>query len=192
MAEAKLENKDRVMITQTCEEIISQAEAQVAKHKAHVRELQEAGDPLSASLRQKAVLFSYQNVTGLNAETVTARYYELKAVVEHMKRVETTEDYRIPVDHLKPTLNWSVDWSADDDAHLLVGIWRHGFGSWEQMYQVSIDPFWLTSGSHSPPRRSNLHRGTQNQVRPDSQTEHPWTNSPGSTWGLSMWPHSHT
>jgi chromodomain-helicase-DNA-binding protein 1 len=127
------------MIIQSCEDIISQAETQVAKHKAHIRQLQEQGDPLSAALRQKAVLFTYNNVTGLNAETVTSRYYELKAVVEHFKRIEDMESYRLPVDNLKPTANWSVEWTDEDDAHLLIGIWRHGFGSWDQMYTVGED-----------------------------------------------------
>ncbi|KAI9634188.1 putative Chromodomain helicase [Dioszegia hungarica] len=135
--DSKLEGKNRVMMIQTCEDIISEAEAQVAKHKAHVRDLQERGDPLSSSLRQKAVLFTYKNVAGINAETITSRYYELKAVIEHFKRVGDIENYRIPVDSLKPTTNWSVDWTAEDDAHLLIGIWRHGFASWELMH---VDP----------------------------------------------------
>jgi chromodomain-helicase-DNA-binding protein 1 len=56
--------------------------------------------------------------------------------VEHFKRIPDLETYEIPVDNLKPTSNWTVDWAAKDDAHLLIGIWRHGFGSWEQISQV--------------------------------------------------------
>jgi chromodomain-helicase-DNA-binding protein 1 len=145
------------MMIQTCEDIISEAEAQVAKHKAHVRDLQERGDPLSSSLRQKAVLFTYKNVAGINAETITSRYYELKAVIEHFKRVGDIENYRIPVDSLKPTTNWSVDWTAEDDAHLLIGIWRHGFASWELMHVVSapVDRADSRTPRSSWPRRSS-------------------------------------
>lgn len=124
------------MIIQTCQDILSEAEQQIASHKAHIRNLQEKGDPLSSALRQKAVLFTYKNVSGLNAETIVARYYELKAVVEHFKRVEDIDLYSIPVDNLKPTLNWSVNWEPADDTHLLIGIWRHGFGSWDLMHAV--------------------------------------------------------
>ncbi|ORX35357.1 putative transcription regulator [Kockovaella imperatae] len=133
--EARLENKNRVLITQTCEDVIIQAEAAVAAHKAHIRELQDKGEPITSSLRQKAILFSYNSVAGLNAETIVARHYGLKAVVEHFKRVEDPEKYSIPHESLKPTQNWTVDWTAEDDTHLLVGIWRHGFGTWDQIQQ---------------------------------------------------------
>ncbi|WWC91832.1 uncharacterized protein L201_006779 [Kwoniella dendrophila CBS 6074] len=135
--EAKLEAKNRVIIIQTCEDIITQAEEAVTAHKSHLRDLQEKGEPISSSLRQKAILFTYKTVTAINAETVVARYYELKALVEHFKRVEDISTYAIPYDTLKPTMNWTVEWSMPDDAHLLTGIWRHGFGSWEA---ISQDP----------------------------------------------------
>ncbi|WWC72124.1 uncharacterized protein I206_106084 [Kwoniella pini CBS 10737] len=135
--EAKLEGKNRVVIIQTCEDIITQAEEAVAAHKAHLRDLQEKGEPISSSLRQKAILFTYKTVTAINAETVVARYYELKALVEHFKRIDDISEYDIPYDNLKPTMNWTVDWQLKDDAHLLVGIWKHGFGSWEA---ISLDP----------------------------------------------------
>ncbi|CAD6582432.1 MAG: hypothetical protein TREMPRED_003281 [Tremellales sp. Tagirdzhanova-0007] len=135
--EARLESKNRVIIIQTCEEIITQAEECIATHKAHIRSLQDRGEPISSSLRQKAILFEYRSVAGINAETIVARHYELKALVEHFKRVESIETYSIPHDNLKPTMNWSVEWGPVDEGHLLVGIWRHGFGSWEQ---ISQDP----------------------------------------------------
>jgi chromodomain-helicase-DNA-binding protein 1 len=130
----------------------------VADHKNHIRELQEAGEPISSSLRQKAILFSFRNVNGINAETVIARHYELKAVVEHFKRIDDVDEYEIPVENLKPTLNWTVDWTAADDAHLLVGIWRHGFGSWEQIQQdpaLSLtDKIFLEDSKKADPQAS--------------------------------------
>ncbi|KAL7419150.1 ATP-dependent DNA helicase Hrp3 [Cryptotrichosporon argae] len=131
--EAKLENKNRVVIIQTCDEIVQQAEEAVAAHKAELQGMQNRGEPISSSLRQKAVLYTFRAVTGINAETVAARHYELKAVVEHFKRIDDVKDYTIPYDNLKPTMNWTVDWNATDDAHLLVGIWKYGFGAWEQI-----------------------------------------------------------
>ena len=138
MKEAKLENKNRVVVIQTCEDIITQAEDAVNAHKAHIRDLQDRGEPITSSLRQKAILFTYLTVTAINAETVIARYYELKALVEHFKRMNELEGYEIPIDNLKSTSNWSVDWGIKEDSHLLIGIWRHGFGSWEQIHHVSL------------------------------------------------------
>lgn len=128
--EAKLETKNRVMIIQTCEDILAQAEEEVAKHKGAIRELQERGEPVPSSLRQKAILFTYKSVAAINADTLVARYYELKAVMEHFKR-ESIENYTLPFDSLKPTMNWSVDWLPVDDAHLLVGLYKYGFSSWD-------------------------------------------------------------
>lgn len=164
--EARLEGKNRVLITQTCEEIIQTAEDAVNAHRAHLRDLQDRGEPISSSLRQKAVLFEYKGVGGLNAETVVNRYYELKAVNEHFKRIEDLEGYEIPVENLKPTMNWTVNWERADDSHLIVGISRHGFGSWDIMKDVS-DKFdstdsrtqhyiWTTRFSWKIPKRSKI------------------------------------
>jgi chromodomain-helicase-DNA-binding protein 1 len=81
-------------------------------------------------------LFTYLTVTAINAETVIARYYELKALVEHFKRIGDLKGYEVPIDNLKSTSNWTVDWGIKEDTHLLIGIWRHGFGSWEAIHDV--------------------------------------------------------
>lgn len=129
--EAKLTAKNRVVIIKTCDEILDQAEEAVQNHKNLLRTMQENGEPISSSLRQKAILFSFRGIQGINAETVVARHYELKALVEHFKRIEDVEHYAIPHDNLKPTMNWSVEWGAQHDSKLLVGIWRYGFGAWD-------------------------------------------------------------
>jgi chromodomain-helicase-DNA-binding protein 1 len=136
--EARLEGKNRVLITQTCEEIITQAEAAIKAHKDHLKDLTDRGETISSSLRQKAILFTYKTVSGLNAETIVARHYELKALVEHFKAVDDIDSYAatMPLKNLKPTMNWTVQWESTEDAHLLIGIWRHGFGGWELMKDV--------------------------------------------------------
>ncbi|KAL1413280.1 ATP-dependent DNA helicase Hrp3 [Vanrija albida] len=131
--EAKLSAKNRVVVIQTCDEILAQAEEAVAAHKAELRGMQERGEVISSSLRQKAILFAFRGIQGINAETVVARHYELKALVEHFKRVEDTDNYAIPHDNLKPTMNWSVEWGAFHDSKLLVGVWKYGFGAWDQI-----------------------------------------------------------
>ncbi|WVQ77477.1 hypothetical protein IAR50_007163 [Cryptococcus sp. DSM 104548] len=133
--EAKLESKNRVVIIQTCEDIVSHGEQAIKDHHAHIKDLQDKGEPISSSLRQKAILFAYKGVTGINADTIVTRYYELKALYEHFKRVDDVTQYRIPHDNLKATMNWTVEWNADDDSHLIAGIWKHGFNSWEAIAQ---------------------------------------------------------
>lgn len=132
--EARLEGKNRVMIIQTCEDILLHAEKELKKHKDTIRDYQDRGETVPSNLRQKAVLFTYKTVTAINAETLVSRFYELRALQEHFAR-NSTDNYRLPFDQLKPTQNWSVEWTPDDDAHLLVGLYKYGFSSWERMAQ---------------------------------------------------------
>lgn len=36
-----------------------------------------------------------------------------------------------PVDDTKATQNWNSEWGVEEDAKLVVGVWRHGHGNWE-------------------------------------------------------------
>ena len=36
-----------------------------------------------------------------------------------------------PVDDTKATGNWSCEWGVEDDAKLVVGVWKHGHGNWD-------------------------------------------------------------
>jgi chromodomain-helicase-DNA-binding protein 1 len=187
--EARLEGKNRVLITQTCEEIISQAEAAIAAHRAHLRDLQDRGEPISSSLRQKAILFTYKAVAGLNAETIVARHYELKALVEHFKRYDDPNQYQIPQESVKPTMSWTVPWDKEDDRHLTIGIWRHGFGSWELIKDVSLNCLdcsqLLMSGSNPSSPRQDLPRRSQNGQGEGSKCSKAWysrADPPSSTW----------
>lgn len=42
--------------------------------------------------------------------------------------------WKIPVDTIKSTQSWAVPWDKSDDAALLTGIWKHGFGSWDAVH----------------------------------------------------------
>lgn len=88
---------------------------------------------LGPAPKHKAVLVNYRGVSGINAETVVSRHNELKILNDHLGRAEDPLAWSIPVENIRPTLNWSGKWSPHDDAMLLVGAWKHGFGSWEKM-----------------------------------------------------------
>lgn len=44
--------------------------------------------------------------------------------------------FKLPC-RVKPQRTWDVDWTEDDDAALLRGVYEYGFGSWER---VKMDP----------------------------------------------------
>ncbi len=135
--EGKLQDKNRQVLYQISDELVKTCEDAVAEHNAFMKGKQERGEEISSALRQKAVLVSCRGITGINAETVLIRHYELRLLAETLDNVDDPLQWRVPSEHLKATLNWAGGWDAKDDAMLLVGIWKYGFGAWEQ---IEADP----------------------------------------------------
>lgn len=135
--EGKLQDKNRQVLYQISDELVKTCEDAVAEHNAFMKGKQERGEEISSALRQKAVLVSCRGITGINAETVLIRHYDLRLLAETLDNVEDPLQWRVPSEHLKATLNWAGGWDAKDDAMLLVGIWKYGFGAWEQ---IEADP----------------------------------------------------
>lgn len=113
--------------------MVETAEAAVKVHKAEVRERIANGQTLTPAQKSKAVLVTFRGVGGLNAETIVSRHHELKVLCDHMKMVEDPYSWTLPVENIRPTLNWTSKWGNHEDAMLLVGAWIHGFGNWELM-----------------------------------------------------------
>lgn len=120
---------------ETADDIVAMCEE--ALKQAHEQKKVNAAAGLGPAPKHKAVLVNFRGVSGINADTVVSRHNELKILNEHLARVEDPLSWSIPVENIRPTLNWSGRWSPQDDAMLLVGAWRHGFGSWEK---IAIDP----------------------------------------------------
>ena len=91
---------------------------------------------LNAKKKEKrAVLFDYGGCRNLNAETVLARPVELEVLRKYIPS-EDIMKFKFRVDP-KVVHGWSCDWSAEDDRHLLIGIYKFGYGSW---IQIRDDP----------------------------------------------------
>ncbi|KAN0064677.1 ATP-dependent DNA helicase Hrp3 [Thecaphora frezii] len=135
--EGKLQDKNRQVLIQISDELVRLCEDAVAEHTAFMKGKQERGEEISSALRQKAVLVTCRGITGINAETVLVRHYDLRLLAETLDNVADPMQWRMPVEHLKATLNWAGGWSNEDDAMLLIGIWKYGFGAWEQ---IEADP----------------------------------------------------
>jgi chromodomain-helicase-DNA-binding protein 1 len=131
--EAKLKDKDRGMIRDTVDEIISMCTHAVDDNEAQKRERQAAGETLTNAQKSKAVLVTYRNVNNINAETVVSRNRDLRILYDHLHQLADDDlyDWAIPSDNIRPTLNWTPRWGPRDDAMLLIGAFVHGFGNWE-------------------------------------------------------------
>ncbi|CAK7896152.1 chromo domain-containing protein 1 [[Candida] anglica] len=80
---------------------------------------------------KKAVLFEYQGVKNINAELVLMRPQDMKMLESMIPKNKPTsfELPKIP----KGVTQWSCEWGMKDDAMLLVGVYKFGYGSWTQI-----------------------------------------------------------
>ncbi|KAG8905811.1 hypothetical protein FRB99_008176 [Tulasnella sp. 403] len=131
--DAKLEDKNEGVVMDTADAIVQTC--QEALDESREQRRQNVAQGLGPTPKHKAVLVTFRGVSGINAETVVSRHNELKILNEHLARVDDALTWAIPVENIRPTLNWSGKWSPQDDAMLLVGAWKHGFGSWEKMQE---------------------------------------------------------
>ena len=84
---------------------------------------------------RKAVLFDYMGARNLNAETILERPKQmklLKSIIPH----DDPSRFRFRGEP-KAVHGWSCEWTGVDDAMLLIGIYKFGYGSW---IQIRDDP----------------------------------------------------
>ncbi|KAH7888521.1 SNF2 family N-terminal domain-containing protein [Phlebopus sp. FC_14] len=139
VSEAKLTEKHRPMILDVADEIIDSCTQAVDENNRQKRDRVAAGETLSNAQKSKAVLVTYRNVGNINAETVLSRFRDLRTLNNILADLTPDELYNwtIPIDNIRPTLNWSGRWGPQEDAMLLVGAFLYGFGNWEAMQKDS-------------------------------------------------------
>jgi chromodomain-helicase-DNA-binding protein 1 len=131
--EAKLQDKNKGMMMDVTEDIIDICARAVEENRAQKRARLAAGESLTNAQKSKAVLVSYRNVGNINAETVLSRHQDLRILFNHLSEVEDVYSWTIPIENIRPTLNWSGRWGPQEDSMLLVGAYLYGFGNWETM-----------------------------------------------------------
>jgi chromodomain-helicase-DNA-binding protein 1 len=83
----------------------------------------------------KALLVTFEGVDAINAKPIVSRHYQLDYLNRVLEKFDLlNEELPIPV---KSTSNWSCSWDKNDDAMLLLGIHRHGFGAWSKIGEDS-------------------------------------------------------
>ncbi|KAK7053465.1 ATP-dependent DNA helicase Hrp3 [Paramarasmius palmivorus] len=133
VTESKLQDKNRAMMLDVSDEIIDICERAVKEHEEQKRSKQAQGESLTNAQKSKAILVTCRGVNNVNAETVLSRHTDLRVLYNTLSALEDPYKWSIPVDNIRPTLNWSGRWGPQDDAMLLVGAYLYGFGNWEQM-----------------------------------------------------------
>jgi chromodomain-helicase-DNA-binding protein 1 len=110
-----------------------------ACHKACDEAPPEPKTTDSKGNKSKLVSATYQGVPITNAQQLIQRVTDLTVLAKRLEK-QKVKSFRIPWT-TKPITNWSTQWGSKDDSMLLVGIYKHGFGSWDVMQDDNELPF---------------------------------------------------
>ena len=86
--------------------------------------------------KAKAVLIEFKGLAKVNAESILQRTDDMKFLRKMLERVSPVTNFRI-ASQVKAVQNWKCQWGTKDDAMLLIGVDKHGHGSW---YAIRDDP----------------------------------------------------
>ncbi|KAJ7178362.1 chromodomain-helicase DNA-binding protein [Mycena crocata] len=133
VTESKLQDKNKGMIFDVADDIIDVCAKALKDNEDQKRNRLASGEPLTNAQKSKAVLVTCRNVSNINAETVISRHRDLRILYNILSEHDDPYKWQIPIDNIRPTLNWSGRWGPQDDSMLLVGAYLYGFGNWEAM-----------------------------------------------------------
>ncbi|VDM33123.1 unnamed protein product [Hydatigera taeniaeformis] len=119
MAEAELPSRTNDEVREIVETIINGCKAAI-----------ESAPEDEDSSKQKGPMYYYGKV-GIPSRTLLLSLSHLEIL--HKVLPKTSKEDRLNYDLPFPTrdVNWSTPWSSTDDAHLLVGVYEHGYDNWE-------------------------------------------------------------
>jgi chromodomain-helicase-DNA-binding protein 1 len=136
--DAKLKERDQDYVKSVLDEFIKAAKGAVDENLAQmVEEEKRLGKTLTKKDR-KAVLIDFGDLKKVNAETAIERPKQLQLLRQSIRSHSDWHSFRLP-DATKAA-NYSCAWGAKEDAMLLIGIDRHGFGAWPQIRDLRVKP----------------------------------------------------
>lgn len=151
--DGSISNKNPVLIKHAYNEIISlskklvreeevrraEALAELERHAQELRSTETSDGSMALWLakkrEKKAVLFEYRGVKNINAELVLSRPPDMRMLASLIP-ADIPESFELPR-MPKQVQNWTCEWSPKDDAMLLLGVHKFGYGSW---LQIRDDP----------------------------------------------------
>jgi chromodomain-helicase-DNA-binding protein 1 len=128
---AKLVGRDLDIVKNTLNTVITTSQDLVKQEQARLKKLEIDENRAITKKDKKAVLFDFNGVKKLNAETIIDRPVEMRILKEAVQGVQDWHNFRI-ADAIKPA-SYSCPWGAREDGMLSVGISRHGYGAWVQI-----------------------------------------------------------
>lgn len=131
LKEAKLGDRNVSVLRKTMDEISAICNARVKEEQDKLDQIERDERRPITKKDRKAVLFDYNGVQRLNAETLLERPREMHLLREVVKGVNDIKTFRVP-EASKPAA-YTSDWGAREDGMLVVGVSKYGYGAWVQI-----------------------------------------------------------
>ncbi|CAI4216269.1 unnamed protein product [Parascedosporium putredinis] len=129
--DARLADRDRGFLKQFITDFINACEKAIEDNNAKLAQVEKEMSRAVAKKDKKAVLFDFADLKKVNAETPLERPPQLRLLRKTVKTHGDWRTFRLP--EASKAAHYSCPWGAREDAMLLVGIDRHGFGAWGQI-----------------------------------------------------------
>ncbi|KAG5971550.1 hypothetical protein E4U58_007453 [Claviceps cyperi] len=129
--EAKLVERDHEFVKSVLDDFIKAAQQAVDENNLKLAEEEKKTGKSLTKKDRKAVLIDFGELKKVNAETAIERPKQLQLLRNAIQSQSDWKSFRLP-DATKAA-NYTCAWGAKEDAMLLVGIDKHGFGAWVQI-----------------------------------------------------------
>ncbi|KAM4054906.1 chromatin organization modifier domain-containing protein [Hirsutella rhossiliensis] len=129
--EAKLVERDPEFVKSVLDDFIKAAQQALDENNSKVADEEKRTGKALTKKDRKAVLIDFGELKKVNAETAIERPKQLQLLRQAIRSQAEWRSFRL-ADATKGT-NYSCPWGAKEDAMLLIGIDRHGFGAWVQI-----------------------------------------------------------
>ena len=126
--EAKLADRDRDFLKSWVDDFLKACQTALDDYNEKLALAEREEGKILTKKDKKAVLFDYGELKKVNAETFLERPAQLQLLRKVIKDHGEWRTFRV-ADATKPA-SYSCPWGAREDAMLLVGIDKHGYGAW--------------------------------------------------------------
>jgi chromodomain-helicase-DNA-binding protein 1 len=138
VADSELDERDKDAVVKAYQTIVDEAKKAVDASQASEEAKDDSGNASKKSNKQKPIPITV-NGAMLNALQLMQRITDLDLLSSVIGAVKDPLRYRLSTSLKAPS--WTCQWGSLDDAMLLVGIHKHGYGAWNQMQADEALPF---------------------------------------------------
>lgn len=127
-----LEFKDKKVVLELLDDLVTSCRSKIGEQLQATDISEEAMLREVRHTKQKAILFTWRGIQSVNAGQVLQRHHDMKVLRQRLSSMANVLKFRMSLG-AKRVQGWSCAWGQKEDAMLLVGVDRHGFGNWAKI-----------------------------------------------------------